>query len=132
MIEGQKRKFSTHTPSEEAVGYSRAVVTRDGQRMYFSGTTAIDENGETHGQTVYDQVSYVFDKIDGVAKEAGFSMADVVLVRAYLVDMGQIAGFDSAFKALFGNINPSCTLVGSPQLVSPDLLIEIECVLDKG
>lgn len=127
----ERKKFSTNTPSERRVGYSRALAIGD-ERMYFSGTTSVDEEGTTHGETVYDQTNYIFSKIKEVIDKAGFSMSDIVLVRAYLVDMQQIEGFDQAFQEHFAEINPCCTLVGSPELVAPELLVEIECFLDKG
>lgn len=126
-----RRKISTNTPSERRVGYSRAVVIGE-QRLYVSGTTSVDENGETQGESLYEQTKYIFSKLDGVLNEAGFSKRDVVLVRAYLVKVEQIAEFDRAFNEEFSDVNPCCTLVGVYQLVSPNLLIEIEYVADKG
>lgn len=124
-----RKEISTHTPSEDRVGYSRAV--RVGNRIHFSGTTAQDEKGDTVGQDVYEQSTFIFNKLSEVLKREEFSMDDIALVRAYLVNMNQLLGFDQAFSETFINSHPACTLVGIHQLVDPKLLIEIECLAEK-
>jgi len=124
-----KEKYSTGTASEKRVGYSRAIKV--GDKLYFSGTTSQDENGNAVGNTVYDQTKSILDKTIQVAKQAGFFPEDVVLIRAYLVDMNQISEFDRAFSARFKDINPCCTLVGISALIDPQLLIEIETMFEK-
>lgn len=128
----ERKKFSTNTPSERKVGYSRAIQSKDGQRLYLSGTTSQDEEGNTQGSTVYEQSDFVFNKIKGVVSEAGFSEHDIVLLRAFLTDMNKIHEFDKAFIKHFTDINPCCTLVGTSALVTSELLIEVECIVDKG
>ena len=127
-----RKKFTTGTPSEKRVGYSRAVRSIDGKRLYVSGTTAQDNKGNIIGKSVFDQADYIFKKLKGVVANAGFSESDIVLVRAYLTDMKQISDFDRVFIKHFKKINPACTLVGISNLVDPGLLIEIECVADSG
>lgn len=126
-----KLKFSTNSPSEKRVGYSRAIVV-DEKRMYVSGTTSVNEEGKIQGMTVYEQTSYVFGKIKGVVEKAGFAAEDIVLLRVYLVDMGKIVEFDRAFIEHFAKINPCCTLVGTSGLVDEKLLVEVECLVDTG
>ena len=61
-----------------------------------------------------------------------FALNDVVMVRVYLVDMKHVEDFDKAFIEYFHEIRPSCTLVGIKELVKPDLLIEIECIVERS
>lgn len=124
-----RKEISTNTPSEKIVGYSRAV--RVNNTIYFSGTTAQDEKGKIVGENVYEQAKYIFQKISKVLEDQNYSMDDVVLVRAYLVDMKQLPGFDQAFSETFKNSKPACTLVGIKELVDPRLLIEIECIAEQ-
>lgn len=125
-----RRDISTHTPSEERVGYSRAVVIDD-NRIYFSGTTSQDEKGKIVGDDVYAQAKNIFTKIVDVLNAEGFKVDDTVLIRAYLVDMTQLEGFDRAFSENFQNVKPACTLVGINQLVESKMLVEIECIVEK-
>ena len=124
-----RKNISTNTPSEKRVGYSRAVVINN--RMYVTGTTSVDENGKTRGKSLREQADYCFEKILKALKEGGFQKEDVVLVRVYVTDMKQLAGFDESFRTYFFDVKPCCTLVGISNLVSPELLIEIECIAEK-
>ena len=126
----ERKNISTHTPSEERVGYSRAVVV--GNRLYIGGTTSVDEEGTVVGDNVEVQTKFIFSRINTVLKEGGFIPEDIALVRAYITDMDQLPQFDKVFREYFEEIKPACTLLGISQLVDPKLLIEIECIADKG
>lgn len=125
-----RKNISTNTPSEKRVGYSRAVIVDN--RIYFSGTTSRNQQGKTVGTTTYRQAVYCFEKIKRVLEKQGFSPKDVVAITAYLVDMKYIGAFDKAFIKHFHEVKPCCTLIGIKELVSPDLLIEIECIAEKS
>lgn len=49
-----RKNISTNTPSEKRVGYSRAV--RINNRIYFSGTTSMDEKGDVVGKSLYELI----------------------------------------------------------------------------
>ncbi|OGK15838.1 hypothetical protein A2774_05885 [Candidatus Roizmanbacteria bacterium RIFCSPHIGHO2_01_FULL_39_12c] len=100
--------------------------------MYVSGTTAMNEKGETIGKNVYEQTIYCFEKIKKVLGYGGFSKKDVVLIKAYLVNMKDIGRFDKVFINRFFDIKPGCTLVGIKELVKPNLLVEVECIAEKN
>lgn len=125
-----RKNISTNTPSERSIGYSRAVIIN--KRMYFSGTTSIDEAGKTVGETAYEQTKYCFEKIEKVLRANGFSKNEIVLVTAYLVDMGNLREFDRTFQEYLFDVKPCCTLVGIKELVKPDLLVEIACIAEKS
>jgi|SRR5581483_1178361 len=125
-----RKNISTNTPSENKAGYSRAVLIKN--NMYVSGTTSIDQKGNTIGSTVYDQTKYCIEKIKYVVEREGFSLKDVITVRAFLINMQDLDGFDKAFKEFFFETKPTCTIVGINALVKEDLLIEIECQLAIG
>lgn len=124
-----RKNISTHTPSEEKVGYSRAV--RINNKMYFSGTTAMDEKGNAIGKTLYEQTKFCFEKIISVLEKEQFSKEDVVIITAYVTSIKNLADFDKAFTEYFYEAKPCCTLLGIKELVKPDLLVEIECVAEK-
>lgn len=129
-VKSMRRNVSTYTPSERKVGYSRAVVINN--KIYISGTTSMDHNGKTIGENVYEQAMYCFKKIRKIVEQEGFSLNDMVVVRVFLTKMDELTGFDNAFKEYFYHIKPTCTLVGVDRLVKPDLLIEIECLVEKA
>ncbi len=125
-----RKNISTNTISERRVGYSRAVVV--GNRVVITGTTSVSEDGMVVGETLSEQVEYVFEKILGVLRGAGFLKKDVIMIRVYLVAMDKITEFDEVFKKYFFDVKPCCTLVGISSLFDKKVLVEIECEAQKG
>lgn len=124
-----RKNISTHTPSEDRVGYSRAV--RVNHRIYISGTTAQNEQGEIMGPTLYEQTKYIFEKFKKVLKGEQFSLNDIVSLTVYATDIKKLGDFDRAFKEYFYEIKPTCTLIGISWLVKEDLFIEVEAIAEK-
>ena len=107
------------------MGYSRAV--RVGNHIVVSGTTASDETGQVQGVgDPYAQAVYIFRKIERALAEAGASLADVVRVRMFVVDITQWEHIGRAHGEFFADIRPASTLVEVSSLIYPDHLVEIE------
>jgi enamine deaminase RidA (YjgF/YER057c/UK114 family) len=123
---GMKRhNYSTGTPWERAVGYSRAV--RVGDHVVVSGTTASDETGAVQGVgDVYAQARYIFAKIERALAAVGASLSDVVRVRMFVTDISQWEAVGRAHGEVFGAVLPVSTMVEVSALVDPAHLIEIE------
>ncbi len=124
-----RKNISSATPSEIRVGYSRAVLINN--QIIFSGTTSQNERGKVVGKNVYEQTKFIFSKIKKILESQKFKLSDVVLIRAFLVDLSETREFDKAFKEYFYKIKPACTLVGINKLIDRNLLIEIECIAQK-
>jgi enamine deaminase RidA (YjgF/YER057c/UK114 family) len=120
----ERQNYSTGTPWEAAVGYSRAV--RVGPFVYVSGTTASDEQGRVHGGDPYAQAVYIFQKIERSLQAVGASLADVVRVRMYVTDISRWAEVGRAHGEFFGPVRPVSTMVEVSALVDPAHLVEIE------
>jgi enamine deaminase RidA (YjgF/YER057c/UK114 family) len=92
-----------------------------------AGTTAVDEHGKVvGGANPGRQATFIYKKIGRALAEAGASMADVVRVRTFVVDIGRWEEVAEVQGKVFGTIRPAATLVEVSALVSPDLLVEIE------
>ena len=120
----QKKLFSSGTPWENLVGYSRAV--RVGNVIEVSGTTAVDGEiiigkGDVHAQAVF-----IFQKIEKVLTEAGSSLKDVVRTRIFVTDISQWEEIGKAHAQFFKNIKPATSMVEVSRLIDKELLIEIE------
>lgn len=121
----KRQNFSTGTPWERKVGYSRAV--RVGAHVFVSGTTASDENGAVHGVgDVYAQAKYIFAKIERALTAAGASLSDVVRVRMFVTDISQWEAVGQAHGETFADVLPVSTMVEVSRLVDPAHLVEIE------
>ncbi|MBI1737499.1 MAG: hypothetical protein HYR51_20185, partial [Candidatus Rokubacteria bacterium] len=58
--------------------------------------------------------------------EAGGTREDIVYTKTFLTDLGRAADHQRAWLEAFGDVRPTSTLLGIPQLLRPEMLIEIE------
>jgi enamine deaminase RidA (YjgF/YER057c/UK114 family) len=117
--------FSTGTPWEKSVGYSRTVKV--GNQIFVSGTPASGEDGTTIAVgDAEGQTRYIFQKIEAALTEAGGSLADVVRTRMFVTDIVNWEPIGRVHGEFFADIRPAATMVEVSRLINPDHLIEIE------
>jgi enamine deaminase RidA (YjgF/YER057c/UK114 family) len=127
VIQGQpqRSRVSTGNLYEVSVGYSRA--TRVGERVFVSGTTALNSAGEiVGGDDVYLQTRATLETIRWALEQCGATMEDVVRYRVYLVDRAHIPDAARAMAEAFRHVRPSNTLVIVAGLADPRMLVEID------
>ena len=104
-----------------------------GDTVYLSGAVAFDGEGNVVGEgDVYAQSKQIFKNIEEALASAGASMAEVVKITTYLTDISRYGEFGKARTEAFPNGVPSSTVVTSPALVMPELLVEVETVAVIG
>lgn len=124
-IPAGRTNFSSGTPWEPLVGYSRAV--RVGKMVYVAGTTAADPRGEiVGGVDVYEQAKQAIRNIEEALGKAGASLRDVVRTRIYVTNIEDWTDVGRAHQEAFGGNPPASTLVQVSRLVDPDMRVEIE------
>src|SRR5687767_3664106 len=100
-----RRTYSTTTPWEKAVAYSRAV--RVGPHVIVSGTTASNSDGSTVAVgNAYEQTVFILRKIEAALIEVGAGMSDVVRTRMFVTDMDRWEEIGRAHGEFFSGINP--------------------------
>ena len=118
-------------------------VKKVGDFIYVSGTSSrrpdntiagvdvIDEMGTKH-LNIRTQTREVLQNIDKNLQTVGASLADVVDVTSFLVNMNDFAGYNEAYGEFFDKATgPTRTTVAVHQLPHPDLVIEIKVVAYK-
>lgn len=124
-MQQDRENISSGAKWEEIVGYSRAVRVRN--RVYLTGTTAIDENGNLVGVgDGYKQTVQAIRNIERALKKAGATLANVVRTRMFVTDISRWEEYGRAHREFFGEIRPCATMVEVRALIDPNMLIEIE------
>lgn len=117
--------FSTGTPWEKQVGYSRAV--RVGNLIEVSGTVAVDEQGQlVGGQDPFAQTCFILKKIRQALEQAGGNLTQVIRTRYYVTDISCWEAIGRAHAQFFLECKPCMTLVEVSGLIGPDYLVEVE------
>jgi enamine deaminase RidA (YjgF/YER057c/UK114 family) len=120
----QRTLFSSGSPFEPKVGFSRAVSV--GPFVFVSGTTASGPEGPVGGGDAGKQATEVLNRISAALQQAGAALADVVRTRVYLTNIADFDAVAAAHADFFAEIRPATTFVEVSALVSPALLVEIE------
>jgi 2-aminomuconate deaminase len=83
------------------------------------GTTALD---------IREQTRAVISNISDILRDVGASLADLVQVTTYLVNMNDFGGYNEIYASYFDETGPTRTTVAVHQLPHPHLLIEMQAV----
>ncbi|WP_234195902.1 Rid family hydrolase [Pseudacidovorax sp. NFM-22] len=108
---------------EELAGYARAVV--DGRWVFVSGTVGQDFRTGRFPEGAEAQAELALDTIGDALAEAGAGFDDVVRVRVYVPDRGDVVAVSQALRRRLGDNRPANTTVCSPLAVE-GARVEIE------
>ncbi len=97
----------------------------------FAGVEQVDEMG-TKRLDIKEQTRAVLDNIAKNLAKEGATLADVVDVTSFLVNMNDFAGYNEAYAEYFNaETGPTRTTVAVHQLPHPDLVVEIKVMAFK-
>ena len=93
-----RQKISSGAKWEDIVGYSRAV--RVGTRIYLTGTTATDEQGNIVGENdAYAQTVQTIRNIERALKQAGATLENIVRTRMFVTDISRWQEYGRAHRS---------------------------------
>ncbi len=96
-----------------------------------AGVSHIDEMGTKH-LNIKEQTREVLKNIEKNLAFEGATLADVVDVTSFLVNMNDFAGYNDAYAEFFDKeTGPTRTTVAVHQLPHPDLVVEIKVIAYK-
>ena len=111
---------------------------RAGDFIFVSGTgarrpdnTIAGATADAMGTAILDiraQTRAVIENVTAILDAAGASLADVVEVTTFLVDMSDFGGYNEVYAQFFGADGPARTTVAVHQLPHPHMRIEIKAV----
>jgi 2-iminobutanoate/2-iminopropanoate deaminase len=95
--------------------------------LQLSGQVAIDADGKIVGNGMTAQADFIMDNISAILAAHGATLADVVNLRTYLIDMSQLPDYGKVRAARF-TTPPTITTVEVSRLFIPGALLEVEAL----
>ncbi len=108
--------------------YSPVVIS--GDTVYTAGQVAYDGNGALVEGGIEEQTRRVLENVRTCLEAAGCTLDDVVKVTAFLVDLGEVAGYNEVYREFFDEPYPARSTVQAG--LAPGVLVEIEAVARRG
>ena len=115
-------------PDTSNAGYSQISIAEPGALAFVSGQVASHPDGLLVPRDIGEQTALVTKKAGAALDALGATTSDVVLVRAYVVDLTpeRLEQFMAPFLEFLDGARPSLTGIGVAALAGPDLQVEIE------
>lgn len=119
-------RFSSGTPWEAVVGYSRTV--RVGPFVFVAGTTGTLDGRVVAPGDAYTQTVQALRNVEAGLALAGAGLVDVVQTRMSLIDISTWEDVGRAHREVFAGAPPVTAVVEVSGLIDPEMLVEVEAV----
>lgn len=126
------RRFINPSGLTRPTGYTHVVVAADGRTAYIAGQVAFDSTGAVVGAGDFPaQAEQVYKNLGRALASVGASFGDIVKTTTFVTDVKNVAPLrDIRARYLDAKHPPANTLLVIAGLARPELLIEIEAVVD--
>jgi 2-iminobutanoate/2-iminopropanoate deaminase len=129
--------MTSHTINDIGVAakigaYSDAIEVGPNLRwLMTSGTPGISTTGSIPDNIV-EQAQLAWEHITNLLEQAQMTVADIVKITQYLTRAEDIAAYGAIRSKYLGEARPASMLLVIPQLVWPELLVEVEIIAAKS
>ncbi len=126
------RQFINPPGLTRPTGYTHVVVSADHRTAYVAGQVAFDSTGKVVGVGDFQaQAEQVFTNLRRALSSVGASFGDVVKTTTFITDLKNLGALREIRARYFDPAHPpASTLVPVTTLARPELLLEIEAVVD--
>lgn len=104
-----RRLISSGSKFEELAGYSRAVV--EGDWIFVAGTSGHEPKTGVISDSVVEQTRRSLTTIREALEEADAAMEDIVRVRVFVAERGDVMAVSGVLKEAFDHIRPTNTTI---------------------
>ena len=112
--------------------YSDAIEIKPNLRwLMTSGTPGLSPGVELP-KDITRQAELVWQHVIGLLEKTDMTVADVVKVTQYLTCADDIAAYAKVRSRFLGPARPASMLLVIPQLVWPEILVEVEIIAAKA
>lgn len=124
-----KRTIKTENAPAAIGPYSQAVQISD--MLFVSGQIPIyPKSGNIEANDIKGQTEQVFENINAILSEAGYTMEDIVKTTVLLADMSLFAGMNEVYSSQFTSDYPARAAFAVKELPKGSL-VEIEVIAKK-
>ena len=132
MAQTPAREFINPSGLTRPTGYTHVVVAADHRTAYVAGQVAFDSTGKVVGVGDFQaQAEQVFTNLRVALASVGASFRDVVKTTTFITDLKNLPALRETRARYFDATHPPAnSLIPVTTLARPDLLLEIEAVVD--
>jgi enamine deaminase RidA (YjgF/YER057c/UK114 family) len=112
--------------------YSDSIEVAPNLRWLMTSGTPGLTNGRDLPNDITVQAERAWEHIVAMLKQAGMTVPDIVKVTQYLTRAEDIKAYAAVRSRFLGDVRPAFMLAIVPQLVWPEILVEIEVVAAKA
>ncbi|MBM3779297.1 MAG: RidA family protein [Acidimicrobiia bacterium] len=126
-----ERKVVNPWTWQDQFGFVQAIEYTGAQRtVVCSGQASQSEDGTPiHEGDMQAQTARAMDNLEGVLKQAGFRLADVIRLNIYTTDVDRFLAEGAEVwgrRLAESGCRPTATLLGIGRLAYPELMVEFE------
>lgn len=126
-----RQHIEVDKPWHRSIPFAQGVVVT-GRALHTAGITARDPEGKVVGAgDIRRQMEVCFENLGHVLAAAGRSFDDMAKIVMYTTDIDAFSRHSDVWQRHFTG-RPASTLIEVPRLALPEMMVEIEAVVDMG